>query len=214
MDDFFIFLRGCYNKRADNSDYKRLSFALLGVASPSQLLQDKQRTPFNIGQVIHLQGFQFHEAQPLLQGLKSKLKHPQGVLKAVLYWTNGQPFLTQKICQLIHKSPQTIPDQQEEQWVANFVRSQIIENWECQDDPEHLRTIRDRISQTSLDKKELLTTYQAILNQSNYPLSDRDEIRELILSGLIIQQEQFLKVHNPIYAAIFNNNWIECMSNK
>ena len=79
MDDFFIFLRSCDNKRADNPDYKRINFALFGVASPCQLLEDKQRTPFNIGQAMHLQGFQLHEAQPLLQGLKSKVNHPQSV---------------------------------------------------------------------------------------------------------------------------------------
>lgn len=214
MDDFFIFLRSCYNKRADNPDYKRLTFALLGVASPSQLLEDKQRTPFNIGQVIHLQGFQFHEAQPLLEGLKFKVNHPQAVLKAVLYWTNGQPFLTQKICQLIHNSPREIPEDQEDEWIRELVRSQIIENWECQDEPEHLRTIRDRILKSSLDKKRLLKRYQTILHQPNYPISDDEEIRELILSGLIIKDDQFLKVHNPIYEGIFNDSWIESMNNK
>ncbi|MDJ0578432.1 AAA-like domain-containing protein [Crocosphaera sp.] len=214
LDDFFIFLRSCYNKRADNPDYKRINFALFGVASPCQLLEDKQRTPFNIGQAIHLQGFQFHEAQPLLQGLKSKVNRPQAVLKAVLFWTNGQPFLTQKICQLIHKSQTEIMKNQENKWVANLVRSQIIENWESQDDPQHLRTIRDRILQTSLDKKQLLQTYQTILHQPNYPICDDEEIKELILSGLIIKEKQYLKVHNPIYAEIFNNNWIECMKNK
>ncbi|MGK7962931.1 AAA-like domain-containing protein [Crocosphaera sp.] len=214
MDDFFIFLRSCYNKRADKADYKRLTFALLGVASPSQLLEDKQRTPFNIGQVIYLKGFQFHEAQPLLQGLKSKVNHPQAVLKAVLYWTNGQPFLTQKICHLIHNSCAEIPEDQENLWVDQLVRSQIIENWETQDDPEHLKTIRDRISQSSLDKKQLLKRYQAILHSSHYPISDDEEIRELILSGLVIKKEQNLTVHNPIYQAIFNDAWIEYMMNK
>ncbi|EAZ93211.1 AAA-like domain-containing protein, partial [Crocosphaera chwakensis] len=214
IDDFFIFLRSCYNKRADNPDYKRLSFALLGVATPSQLLEDKQRTPFNIGQVIHLKGFQFHEAQPLLEGLKSKVKHPKAVLKAVLYWTNGQPFLTQKICQLIHNSSVEIPEDQEYQWVTEFVRSQIIDNWECQDEPEHLRTIRDRILKSSLDKKQLLKRYQEILHNPYYTITDDEEIRELILSGLIIKDDQYLKVHNPIYQAIFNDSWIEWMNNK
>ena len=214
MDDFFIFLRGCYNKRADNLDYIRLSFVLLGVASPCQLLADKQRPPFNIGQAIHLQGFQLHEAQPLLHGLKSRVKNSQAVLKAVLYWTNGQPFLTQKICQLIHKSQEEIPENQEEKWVADLVRSQIIKNWESHDDPEHLKTIRDRILQTSLNKKHLLKRYQTILNQPNYPMVEDYEIKELILSGLIIEHKQHLRVHNPIYATIFNNSWIECMSNK
>ena len=214
MDDFFIFLRSCYNKRADNPDYKRLTFALLGVASPSQLLEDKKRTPFNIGQVIYLKGFQFHEAQPLLQGLKSKVKHPKAVLKAVLYWTNGQPFLTQKICQLIHNSCVDIPEDEENEWVDQLVKSQIIENWESQDEPEHLKTIRDRISQSSLDKKQLLKRYQIILHSSHYPISDDEETRELILSGLIIKKKQCLTVHNPIYKAIFNDSWIEYMMNK
>ncbi|ACB54008.1 hypothetical protein cce_4660 [Crocosphaera subtropica ATCC 51142] len=214
MDDFFIFLRSCYNKRADNPDYQRLTFALLGVASPSQLLEDKQRTPFNIGQVIYLQGFQFHEAQPLLEGLKSKVNHPKAILKSVLYWTNGQPFLTQKICQLIHNSQKEIPENQEKQWVAQLVRSQIIENWECQDEPEHLRTIRDRILKSSLDKKRLLKRYQAILHNPNYLITDDEEIRELILSGLVIKDDQSLKVHNPIYEAIFNDSWIEFITNK
>ena len=94
------------------------------------------------------------------------------------------------------------------------MRSQIIENWEFQDDPEHLRTIRDRILQTSLDKKQLLQTYQTILHKPNYPIRDDEEIKELIVSGLIIKEKQDLKVHNPIYAEIFNNNWIEYMRNK
>nr|MDJ0508013.1 AAA-like domain-containing protein [Crocosphaera sp.] len=173
------------------------------------LLEDKQRTPFNIGQAISLQGFQFHEAQPLLQGLKSKVSHPQAVLKAVLYWTNGQPFLTQKICKLIHQSQTEIPLQQEKEWVSELVRSQILEHWESKDEPEHLKTIRDRILQSYLDTKQLLKRYQEILNQANYPMSYDEEIRELILSGLVIKNELFLQVHNPIYESIFNNNWID-----
>ncbi|MGK7939951.1 MAG: AAA-like domain-containing protein [Crocosphaera sp.] len=209
MDDFFILLRSCYNKRADYPDYQRLTFALLGVASPSQLLEDKKRTPFNIGQAIPLQGFQFHEAQPLLQGLKAKVSHPQAVLKAVLYWTNGQPFLTQKICKLIHKSQTEIPAKQENIWVAELVRSQILKQWESQDEPEHLKTIRDRILQSSLDAKQLLKRYQSILNKANPSMRDDELTRELVLSGLVIKDQEMLKVHNLIYESIFNNNWID-----
>ncbi|MEQ9614006.1 MAG: AAA-like domain-containing protein, partial [Algiphilus sp.] len=34
-DDFFAFIRACYNQRVDNPDYQRLTFCLLGVATPS-----------------------------------------------------------------------------------------------------------------------------------------------------------------------------------
>ncbi|HEY9736961.1 MAG TPA: PAS domain S-box protein, partial [Trichocoleus sp.] len=54
IDDFFVLLRACFNKRADDPDYQRLTFALFGVATPSQLIQDKTRTPFNVGQAIQL----------------------------------------------------------------------------------------------------------------------------------------------------------------
>ncbi|CAN1213597.1 Chase2 sensor protein [Tumidithrix helvetica PCC 7403] len=57
LDDFFALIRACYNMRVDKADYRRLIFVILGVASPSSLIQDKQRTPFNIGKTIHLNGF-------------------------------------------------------------------------------------------------------------------------------------------------------------
>ncbi|NEP24933.1 AAA-like domain-containing protein [Moorena sp. SIO3I6] len=101
-DDFFAFIRSCYNKRAENPVYNRLSFCLLGVATPADLIQDKQRTPFNIGRDIELTGFTFEEAKtPLLPGLVGKVDNPQQVLGEILTWTGGQPFLTQKLCKLM-----------------------------------------------------------------------------------------------------------------
>ena len=100
-DDFFAFIRSCYNQRVDNPEYKRLTFCLLGVASPSNLIQDKQRTPFNIGQAISLKGFQLQEVEPLEQGLRRKFSDSQGVIGEILAWTGGQPFLTQKLCQFM-----------------------------------------------------------------------------------------------------------------
>jgi len=35
-------------------------------------MQDKQRTPFNVGRPIELMGFQLHEADPLAQGLAAR----------------------------------------------------------------------------------------------------------------------------------------------
>lgn len=37
---------------------------------------------------------------------------------------------------------------------------------------------------------------------------DTSEEKELILSGLVIKQEGYLKVHNRIYELIFNQSWI------
>ncbi|MEN9565408.1 MAG: hypothetical protein RLZZ69_604, partial [Cyanobacteriota bacterium] len=145
VNDFFAFIRSCYNQRSINLEYQRLTFAFFGVATPSDLMTDIQTTPFNIGQAIQLEGFKEHEAQPLLQGLSEKVSNPQTVLKEVLAWTNGQPFLTQKLCKLIRNTSSSIPSNTEATWIENLVQTKIIENWEAQDEPEHLRTIRDRL---------------------------------------------------------------------
>jgi hypothetical protein len=80
--------------------YKRLTFALLGVATPPDLIADKNRTPFNIGRAIQLRGFELHEAIPLIPGLQEIASQPQALLAEILSWTGGQPFLPQKLCRL------------------------------------------------------------------------------------------------------------------
>lgn len=207
-DDFFALIRACYNKRTDNPAYQRLTFALLGVAAPSDLIQDKNRTPFNIGRSIQLNGFQLHEAQPLAQGLAGKTDNPQCVLKQVLTWTDGQPFLTQKLCQLVVTSPSPIPAGDEAAWVEQLVRSQVIENWEATDQPEHLKTIRDRIFRGEQRTGQLLGLYQQILSQGEVAADGSAEQMELRLSGLVVEQQGKLRVYNRIYASIFNQNWV------
>ncbi|MDJ0718605.1 MAG: AAA family ATPase, partial [Prochloraceae cyanobacterium] len=83
VNDFFALIRSCYNQRTINPEYQRLTFVLLGAATPINLMTDQRRTPFNIGRRIELEGFKEHEAQPLLQGLRQKISNPQTVLKEV-----------------------------------------------------------------------------------------------------------------------------------
>lgn len=212
MDDFFVLLRSCYNKRAENAHYQRLNFVLLGVATPSNLIQTKTRTPFNIGQAIQLNGFQLHEAQPLLPGLSERSSNPQAVLQAVLDWTNGQPFLTQRLCKLICSTSTLIAPHQEADWVKQLVQTRIIDNWEAQDEPEHLRTIRDRILSDPDRINPLLELYRQIWQGKTVVATDTPDQTELILAGLVIKQAGVLKVRNRVCQLIFNEHWIELQS--
>ncbi|MEM9907079.1 MAG: AAA-like domain-containing protein [Cyanobacteria bacterium P01_D01_bin.44] len=207
-DDFFIWLRTCFNQRADNPDYRRLTFVLLGVATPSQLMQDSRRTPFNIGQAIELQGFRLHEAYPLLQGLSDKVARPQRVLTQVLAWTGGQPFLSQKICQLIHKATEPILEGREKAQIDELVRSQLIENWETKDDPEHLKTIRDRILSPSTPTNPMLEIYQQLLATAQILVDDSPAQTELRLSGLVVKRGSHLGIANRLYAEVFDQAWV------
>ena len=207
-DDFFALIRACYNKRAEKTVYKRLSFVLLGVATPSDLINDKVRTPFNIGKAIELKGFQLDEVKPLIRGIEKKAENAQVVIEEVLYWTGGQPFLTQKVCQLVCSCEKIIPAGSEKLYINKLVKKHIIENWESQDEPEHLRTICNRIFRNEKLAGRLLGLYQKILLDGQIKNDDSYEQIILLLSGLVVKNGN-LKPYNLIYKNVFNLNWVE-----
>lgn len=208
-DDFFAFIRACYNKRSQNTAFNRLTFALFGVATPSDLIRDKTRTPFNIGRGVELCGFELEEAQPLLKGFPETIENPQAVLREILDWTGGQPFLTQKLCQWV-RCTGTTPNGIETEWIAELVRIKVLENWESQDDPEHLKTIRDRLLRYQDRAGRLLGLYQQILDSDEgVKGNSSDEQMELRLSGLVVNRQGFLQVYNRIYATVFDRLWVE-----
>ncbi|MEL6552080.1 MAG: AAA-like domain-containing protein [Cyanobacteria bacterium J06621_11] len=215
VDDFFALVRFCYNQRAIDPEYKRIHFAIFGVATPADLIQNRSRTPFNIGTPIYLKGFNQQEAQPLAQGINLQAGDAQAVLTAILSWTNGQPFLTQKICQLAISSsqdavshPLAIPPGNEAYWVDELVRSRVLDRWESQDEPEHLRTIRNRILNNPDTAGRLLAIYQQILER-DVPADDSQDQIALILSGLTHKVKGRLRVKNRIYSEIFNTDWVK-----
>jgi WD40 repeat protein len=103
-DDFFAAIRECYNARTRDSVYERLTFCLLGVASPSDLIRDPRTTPFNVGHRIELEDFTAEEALPLAGGLVISGDDAligTVALRRVLFWTGGHPYLTQRLCRAV-----------------------------------------------------------------------------------------------------------------
>ncbi|NEP02129.1 MAG: CHAT domain-containing protein [Symploca sp. SIO2E9] len=230
-DDFFALIRACYNKRAENPIYKRLSFVLLGVATPGDLIADKDRTPFNIGRAVELHGFQLQEVEPLARGLETYFSNSQVVLKEILDWTGGQPFLTQKLCKLVVSSasvfeplqpslksfyppqPPFKRGEREKEWIEKLVRSHFIDNWEATDEPEHLKTIRDRILSNEQRAAYLLELYQQVWQQGKVVANNSFEEGKLLLSGLVVKRRvgtyPVIEVYNRIYREVFDQDWIE-----
>jgi WD40 repeat protein len=209
-DDFFLLIRASYNKRAMNSEYNRLAFCLLGVATPADLIRDKDRTPFNIGKAIDLTGFTFDEARPaLIPGLMLDRSEEisEKILAEVFKWTKGQPFLMQRLCRLmVYKSARGTSD------VEDLVQKYVIDNWEANDESVHLKTIRARLLLDYQDRTALLLgIYQQILTDAEQKICADNSLdqRRLQLSGLVVKRNGYLQVYNPIYAAIFNLDWVQ-----
>ena len=233
-DDFFALIRYFYEAEAIG-DCKRLNFALFGSITPLELVNEPTKSPFSLGRAIALTQFTFTEASPLLEGLSNSFQKPEAVLKAILYWTGGQPFLTQKLCQLAltHVRPDLyyLAPSEIDRWIEQLVRQHILQHWETKDEPQHLRTISDRTKftipdspclcreyivpssqQYSLLKKELtpcnLLIYREVL-QKGFVIADKSlRQQRCLLTGLVTVKENKLVVSNPIYQEIFDLTWV------
>jgi WD40 repeat protein len=214
-DDFFALIRACYNRRAEQLSYQCLTFALFGVATPTDLISDTTRTPFNIGQAIELCGFQLAEAFPLMAGLADVLPDSERVLQQILHWTGGQPFLAQKVCQLaVEEWRREEQSQSPSAFIDRLIHTRILNHWEAQDEPEHLKTIRDRLLYSEQKAGRLLGLYQQILlraaseDHNGLPVDNSPEQMDLVLTGLVEKRAGILHIKNPIYQQIFNFDWV------
>jgi hypothetical protein len=211
-DAFFAFIRSCSEKREpgdDNNPYNRLTYCIVGTTSPNNFIRDPQSTPFNIGQAITLEPFKLDEVQPLITMLGEKLKTPESaskeLMREIIHWTGGQPFLTQKICALIVKEHQNNAFDT----VQEVVRSKVIQNWRAQDTPVHFQTIEKRFLSNESKAFDLLVLYKGILENGQIHYQNTSEQIELTLSGLVLEDEGQLRLYNLIYEEIFNLNWVE-----
>src|SRR5262249_22467467 len=98
-DEFFAGIREFHNHRTEDEELERLVFCLLGVATPSDLIRDTRTTPFNIGRRMELIDSPGTDAAPLAQGLIRPEPFGTNLLRRILYWTGGHPYLTQRLCQ-------------------------------------------------------------------------------------------------------------------
>jgi hypothetical protein len=205
-DDFFIAIRSFYTARSQHPVLNRLSFVLLGVATPDDLIADTQRTPFNIGQQVAIGGFQLEEALPLAQGLAAA--NPEAVLAEVLAWTGGQPLLTQKVCAGLANGEEISVGEESER-VAEWIRSHIVTHWESQDNPVHLKTIRARLlAGGERLRGRVLGICQRVLQQEVVLGDDSLEQMGLRLSGLMVKQGDRLQIASRLYGEVFNLGWI------
>lgn len=206
-DEFFAGIRACYNRRA-TGELEGLAFCLLGVAAPSDLIQDPRTTPFNIGRRIELTDFTPAEAARLAEGLRGGLHARDaavacGLLRRVLYWTGGHPSLTQQLCKAIAENgPTGAARDVDRACQALFLSAGARRN------DEHLLFIQERLLRTGGTLPAILELYGRLL--SGRRVEDRqDPVQELLrLAGIVRTEKGRLHVRNRIYARVFNRAWV------
>ena len=142
--------------------------------------------------------------------LETKSGSPYFLLKEVFDWTGGHPLLTRQLCQVISNANYFIPSGMESTWVEKLVQEHVIHNWKNQMLGEYLKKIQAHLlNNTICLPKTLLKVYLQIWHQGEVSTNHSQEKKELINLGLIIEQENKLKVANRIYQSIFNPDWVK-----
>ncbi|NEO52490.1 MAG: hypothetical protein F6K54_05030 [Okeania sp. SIO3B5] len=208
----------CLEQRTNNPKFKRLTFALLGTTIPDNLI-DRCR-------YIELNSFKKEEVTHLAQPFKGIVKQPLQVIEKILYWSGGQPFLTQKLCQIAINylgERRGEENYNEIALVEDLVEICIIENWDSQDYPIHFNKIQNLLLKNIQKSISHLEIYQQILKHGRLRPPGQDnqkfkndaiannkwEIKELLRSGVAKINHGFLEVYSPIYAEIFNQEWVQ-----
>jgi tetratricopeptide (TPR) repeat protein len=204
-DDFYAAIRYVYNARALVPAFQRLSFVLLGVATPSDLISDPRRTPFNIGQRVDVTDFTYEEALPLADGFGLSPTQAQQVLHWVLDWTGGHPYLTQRLCRVM-------ADENREQWSETDVAQMVARTFfgEQSELDHNLQFVRDMLTERAPEPVRVLATYRTI-RQERRAVPDEEQslvLAHLKLSGVVRQVERVLRVRNRIYETVFDLPWV------
>jgi tetratricopeptide (TPR) repeat protein len=216
-DDYFAAIRALFNRRPNDARLSRLTFVLLGVASPADLIKDPQRTPFNIGTPIKLTDFTREEARPLLQGLAPEPDLAEKLLDRVLFWTGGHPYLSQRACRVVAEWAQTNWDALR---VPSIVDEKVRETFLADDKREsdfNLQTVSDRVKGRVSgigdgEAPKRLHVYRDIVRGARVADEDLDPVKmTLKLSGLVVADPSGLRVRNKIYQTVFDETWIRSM---
>ncbi len=217
-DEFFAAIRECYNRRSREPAFQRLSFALLGVATPTDLIRDTRMTPFNIGRRIDLNDFAGEEALPLAKGLCADETLARRVLNRILFWTGGHPYLTQRLCRAFADAtgapgeesapaqPPLIPTVP----LVDQLASTLFLSRQARDRDDNLIFVRERILRSEGDVAGLLYLYQKIRGGLRVPDNETNPQYSILrLSGITRNINGCLRVRNRIYHQVFDLDWIQ-----
>jgi len=224
-DEFFAAIRECYNRRVHDEEFRRLTFCLLGVATPSDLIRDTRTTPFNIGRRIELHDFTEEEVAPLTQGLPpfgsttetpllvdgkgerptAGARQPKRLLSRILYWTGGHPYLTQRFCRAVAeqgnvRAPGGVDRICDELFLSNRAKER----------DDNLLFVRDRLLRSEVDVPSLLELYLKVRRGEEVEDDETSpRVNVLRLSGIVKATQGRLETRNRVYARVFDDSWTD-----
>jgi hypothetical protein len=203
-NEFFAGIRECYTRRAEDEASARLTFCLVGVATPSDLIDDPRVTPFNIGRRIELTDFTDDEALRLSDGLGRADDVSSRLMRRVLHWTGGHPYLTQRLSQAVAADASVAGTPG-----VDSVCAELFFSERAQEQDSNLQFVRNQmLDREEVDSAALLTLYRDVLAGKAVPHDETTPLVNVLqLSGIARVAEGRMHTRNRIYAHVFDDEW-------
>jgi hypothetical protein len=203
--NFFGALSAIHRGRDAFPAFGRLTFCLLGVAAPRSLVAGAARAELALGRAIRLEDFTRGEAHALLPALGGPAQAP--LLDAVLDWTDGHPYMTQRVCEEV--AARHIPVRR----VPVLVRELFLRRGRVED--PNLSYAERQFSRrlAPVQVGAMLALYKRLVGGERLPVDDADEVAmALRLAGMAAPRHDGhgvrLCVRNRIFAAVFDRAWV------
>ncbi|MBX2796371.1 MAG: AAA-like domain-containing protein [Myxococcales bacterium] len=201
-DEVLGALRSTYDARSRQPVWDRFCFALVGVASPATLGSDPGRTPVNVATEVALADFTRAQAEVLAVGLEGLGADPEALLDAVLHWTSGHPWMTQRLCDALARggASSTQPRARVDQLVGELFVARGALSDVCL-----LASSRQLLADPQAAR--LLGRYGEVLDGRAGGAREGDV--DLLLTGMVAQSGGELQVRNAIFGAVFDRRWVD-----
>ncbi|EID7697629.1 AAA-like domain-containing protein [Vibrio parahaemolyticus] len=202
-DSIFAVIRSNYFTRTNFPEFEKLTYILSGVIEPKDLIKDRNKSPFNIGEKIYLDDFSFDEFRNFIN--KSQLNISKELQEHIFSWTSGNPRLTFDICSDIESI--LIKD--------GFIDSETIDRlikmkYLTSFDIAPIDHIRELVSD-DIEIQEAVTKLQSFSHEVD--ISDKVKSK-LYLYGIISSggKNGEIKIKNKIIDESLNLSWINSLS--
>ncbi len=190
-------IRSMYFARANHAIYEKLTYVLSGVAEPSDLIKDKNISPFNIGEKIYLNDFSRSEVAKLLD--LAEIELDLDIQDLVFDWTKGNPRMTWDVLSALEDA---VASQElvSEATVNSIIQKLYLDRYD--------RAPLDHIRSLAESDAEVRSALMALLYGKGSTLSDRAKSK-LYLAGITTaSSDDAPKIKNRVIEAALSESWL------
>lgn len=102
-DQFFSQIRSVYySSRTNYKEFNNLTYLLSGVLEPSDIIKDKNKSPFNISEKVYLNDFTMEEFNKFIENIDFDFFN-KDITNKIFEWTNGHPRMIWNICSMLEE---------------------------------------------------------------------------------------------------------------